>query len=190
MNTYAQSFQRKEQPGPRPSRRGPWAAGMARGARSGAVRIRRIRRPSGGGDAGRSRSVTFRNTARRGAAALLALLLVFGVPQAILTGLGVERDSRGSAGGATLTVSRPAPGSARHGNIGYGPDGGSTAGAPEYRALHTGTVVTVKAGDTVWELAKTYGSPGIDVRDTVQAIIDVNDLGGSFIRPGMELYIP
>jgi LysM repeat protein len=43
--------------------------------------------------------------------------------------------------------------------------------------------VTVKPGDTLWELSRTYGV-------TVERLKTVNKLSGDVIRPGRTLLVP
>src|SRR5690606_34330074 len=51
-------------------------------------------------------------------------------------------------------------------------------------------VVEVKPGDTLWSLARRYGSPGQDMAERVAVLQVVNGLEGSFLRAGMELKVP
>lgn len=165
-------------------------AGHPQGRRHSAIRIRRI---SGGAGPRSRRIVVQRKTGkgrRRAAAAVMALLLVLGAPQAILVGLGMGPGRQGSVGGAGFAVGGPAPTATQQGTARKGAGNYDSLRAPETGETRTGTVVTVESGDTIWNLAKVHGSPELDIRTTVDAIIAANDLGGSFIRPGMELYIP
>ena len=50
--------------------------------------------------------------------------------------------------------------------------------------------VNVKANDTLWNLAKTYGPQNADIRETVYRICKVNDVSASTIVPGQQLLIP
>lgn len=52
-------------------------------------------------------------------------------------------------------------------------------------------VVTVKAGQSVWQLAMEHSqSADADIRETVDHIIEVNGLENVFIYPGQSLKIP
>ncbi|MFI0355631.1 LysM peptidoglycan-binding domain-containing protein [Actinomadura sp. 9N407] len=50
-------------------------------------------------------------------------------------------------------------------------------------------IVTVKPGETLWEIA-TRDDPTGDPRVTIQRIVDLNGLAGTFIQPGQELRMP
>jgi LysM repeat protein len=50
--------------------------------------------------------------------------------------------------------------------------------------------VTVKSGDSLWDIADQRTPPGGDVQATVDAIIAVNHLTGAQIAPGQHLNIP
>ena len=54
----------------------------------------------------------------------------------------------------------------------------------------TYTTVTVKSGDSLWNLADERTAQGGDVQATVDAIIAVNHLKGAAIAPGQHLSIP
>lgn len=51
-------------------------------------------------------------------------------------------------------------------------------------------VHTVRAGETLWEIAESATAPGGDVRATVYHIRRLNDLDGSVILPGTLLRVP
>lgn len=48
----------------------------------------------------------------------------------------------------------------------------------------------VKAGDSLWVIADSVTSPGQDVRETIEAIRELNDLDSSVIVPGQRLLVP
>lgn len=54
----------------------------------------------------------------------------------------------------------------------------------------TYTNVTVKSGDSLWNLADERTARGGDIQATVDAIIAVNHLNGAAIAPGQHLNIP
>ena len=54
----------------------------------------------------------------------------------------------------------------------------------------TYTTVTVKSGDSLWNIAGQRTATGGDVQATVDAIIAVNHLDGAAISPGEHLRIP
>ena len=54
----------------------------------------------------------------------------------------------------------------------------------------TWDVHTVQPGDTLWDIAADFTSPDGDVRGTVAEITEANDLSGSLIHPGQELFVP
>ena len=50
--------------------------------------------------------------------------------------------------------------------------------------------VTVRSGDTLWEIAATATEPGEDVRATIHRILELNGMTSSTIRPGQLLVVP
>lgn len=53
------------------------------------------------------------------------------------------------------------------------------------------TYYTVKAGDTVWDIAETFRNPDEDVRLRVDAIMKANEIGADAnLTPGQKLLIP
>lgn len=78
------------------------------------------------------------------------------------------------AGGVRSTWKRPAPWSTVADDV-----GGSA-----YQ------VVKVKPGDTLWSLARRYGSPDQGIAQRVAVLQALNGLEGSFLRAGMELKVP
>ena len=52
------------------------------------------------------------------------------------------------------------------------------------------TEVKVKAGDTLWKLAKTYGDQNKDVREVIYDICRINNVDAGSIYPGQILVIP
>lgn len=67
-------------------------------------------------------------------------------------------------------------------------------GARWEEALRTGQVVTVEVvvrpGDTLWQIASTYGPPGRDVREVVDWIRHVNGLTSGTLQVGQILAVP
>ncbi|CAM4285456.1 LysM peptidoglycan-binding domain-containing protein [Paenibacillus alkaliterrae] len=51
-------------------------------------------------------------------------------------------------------------------------------------------VITVSAGDTLWEIAKKYGNGSEDIRFVIYLIKDRNGLESVDIIPGQKLIIP
>lgn len=51
------------------------------------------------------------------------------------------------------------------------------------------TTVSVMEGDTVWALAAEF-APQRDRRDVVAEITEMNDLNGSVLVPGQEIFVP
>ncbi len=49
--------------------------------------------------------------------------------------------------------------------------------------------VTVLPGDTLWNIAKDV-APGVDPRDTVAQIVELNALQGSSLQAGQRLAVP
>lgn len=98
----------------------------------------------------------------RGRALLLGLVLLVLVTSAVLlTGTGTAR-------------------------AGFDRPPGSHAGAP---ALTSGARVTVRPGETVWQIAQRI-APGADPRETVADLLRVNALQTADVRPGMALLLP
>ena len=52
------------------------------------------------------------------------------------------------------------------------------------------TEVCVQSGDTLWDLAGSYGPQDEDVRKVVHAICKVNNISANNIHPGQTLQIP
>ncbi len=50
--------------------------------------------------------------------------------------------------------------------------------------------VKVKYGDTLWNIAKTYGPENRDIRDTIQEICDINGINASTLMAGTYIEIP
>ena len=59
---------------------------------------------------------------------------------------------------------------------------GSSSDAPAHR-------VTVRSGETLWAIAQRE-VPGVDPRETIARILDLNALRSSAVRPGSVLLIP
>ncbi|MCJ7725825.1 MAG: LysM peptidoglycan-binding domain-containing protein [Acidimicrobiia bacterium] len=66
-----------------------------------------------------------------------------------------------------------------------GASGTEAAGDPVSYGSHQ-----VVAGDTLWDIAADYTTPGEDVRRVVFDIQRLNDLEGSVILPGQVLRVP
>lgn len=49
---------------------------------------------------------------------------------------------------------------------------------------------TVQPGDTLWGYAATITPDGEDVTDTVNRLIELNDLAGSALQAGQRLVVP
>lgn len=47
----------------------------------------------------------------------------------------------------------------------------------------------VEEGDTLWNLSTNY-SGGMDIRDYISEVMDINDLSSANIKPGELLYFP
>lgn len=47
----------------------------------------------------------------------------------------------------------------------------------------------VQSGDTLWGLASEYCPDGVDYRDWIAAVRDLNDLGGGYIYEGQKIYL-
>jgi len=66
-----------------------------------------------------------------------------------------------------------------------GASGADATGDPVSHGTHL-----VVAGDTLWDIAADYTTPGDDVRRVVFEIQRLNDLEGSVILPGQVLRVP
>ena len=49
---------------------------------------------------------------------------------------------------------------------------------------------TVVAGETLWDIASSQAAPGQDVREVIDALVELNSLSGSDLRAGQELLVP
>ena len=52
------------------------------------------------------------------------------------------------------------------------------------------TAHTVLVGETLWEIAAAVTAPGLDVRDTVDALAELNGIAGSGLRAGQQILVP
>ena len=52
------------------------------------------------------------------------------------------------------------------------------------------TTVQVQPGDTLWNLARTYGSKNADVRETIYRICKINDVSAETLQIGQYISIP
>ncbi|SFS60943.1 cell division suppressor protein YneA [Marininema halotolerans] len=59
--------------------------------------------------------------------------------------------------------------------------------ASEHDAYQT---IEVKAGETLWSIARLYGDSNEDVRKTVDLIQEANHLDTAMIQPGQKLRVP
>lgn len=64
----------------------------------------------------------------------------------------------------------------------------TSAGAGEPPAGTSSHVVA--AGETLWEIASDVAEEGSDLRRTVAAIVELNDLDDAVIHPGQVLILP
>jgi nucleoid-associated protein YgaU len=60
----------------------------------------------------------------------------------------------------------------------------SGAGEPQFES------VRIKAGDTVWGIARDYGPANGDTRTLVEAICDLNEIDPGRIYPGQTIMVP
>lgn len=49
---------------------------------------------------------------------------------------------------------------------------------------------TVVAGETLWDIASSQAAPGQDVREVIDALVELNSLSGSDLQAGQELLVP
>lgn len=52
------------------------------------------------------------------------------------------------------------------------------------------TKILVQSGDTLWDLAKTYGPENTDLRKTIHTICTINEIEADEIHPGQTILIP
>lgn len=57
-------------------------------------------------------------------------------------------------------------------------------------APSTSVSVSVKQGDTLWDIAASHPAPGMTTDQIVDAIISLNDLTGAPLQPGTTLSVP
>ena len=50
--------------------------------------------------------------------------------------------------------------------------------------------VLVEAGDTLWQIAKTYGNDNCDVRELIYNICQINNIKASDLKAGQTILIP
>jgi hypothetical protein len=50
--------------------------------------------------------------------------------------------------------------------------------------------VVVRPGQTLWDLAERYAPEGVDPRSYVDAVVQLNDLGGQPLAAGQRLRLP
>lgn len=50
--------------------------------------------------------------------------------------------------------------------------------------------ITVVDGDTIWQIAKTYGSDSKDIREVVYEICKINNINADMLRAGQKLLVP
>jgi len=116
---------------------------------------------------------------------------------------GVPSSSVGARAAAYATVSRPGARLTRRGRLmltllclvllvsaGVLATGGRSAVAGSERgAVATAELVTVAPGETLWEIAER-AAPGVDPRETIERIIDLNALESSAVAAGSVLLLP
>lgn len=51
-------------------------------------------------------------------------------------------------------------------------------------------VMQVQPGDTLWSIARQAGGQQQDVRQVIQEIREMNELGEALIQPGQKLLVP
>jgi len=68
----------------------------------------------------------------------------------------------------------------------------SMSGMNESDSLSTPAYVEVKvqSGDTLWDIANTYGPDDVDVRRVIYEICRLNDVTADTIVPGQTLLVP
>jgi len=52
------------------------------------------------------------------------------------------------------------------------------------------TTVKVESGDTLWQLARTYGPSDQDVRETIYQICKINNVSADTLKAGQFISIP
>ena len=52
------------------------------------------------------------------------------------------------------------------------------------------TQVKVQSGDTLWDLARTYGDQNKDIREVIYDICSINGISASELYVGTTIYIP
>ncbi|MDD2216134.1 MAG: LysM peptidoglycan-binding domain-containing protein [Eubacteriales bacterium] len=69
---------------------------------------------------------------------------------------------------------------------------GITTGMDQVASLSKPTYETIliQTGDTLWDLAKTYGPDNQDIRKTVHSICVINNIAPQDIQPGQSIRIP
>lgn len=52
------------------------------------------------------------------------------------------------------------------------------------------TTIQVQPGDTLWQLARTYGTKDADVRETIYRICKINNVSAETLQVGQYISIP
>ena len=73
--------------------------------------------------------------------------------------------------------------------IGLGQLGGSADAADQSGSGPVAHSWVVQPGETLWSIAQSV-TPGVDPRDTVARIVDLNDLPDSSVVAGTRIFVP
>ena len=66
----------------------------------------------------------------------------------------------------------------------------AVTGASDVQGLTEQKYTTVAVCDTLWDIAREYGAPETDVRDTIDEICHINSITASSLKPGDILLVP
>jgi Tfp pilus assembly protein FimV len=102
---------------------------------------------------------------------------VYAFPTARVRARARARVRRRRAGGATVVIAVVAMTL-----MGTGTAPASKSSAPR--------AVVVRAGETLWDVAERYAPAGLDPRAYVDAVVELNDLGGRMPAAGERIRLP
>lgn len=68
--------------------------------------------------------------------------------------------------------------------------GGQVAAADAPAAAVPVQTYTVRAGETMWEIAAGIAAPGEDVRDVIDDVLELNEMSSAALTAGQQILLP